>query len=683
MKQGCPLSPVLFNLCIDALVRRLNAQSLDGLHIGEHTLCAQAYADDLVLISDSERGMKNLISTVERFCNYTNMKVQTQKCRSLSYINHHDERNTTGAQFKLNDSFIPIVPIRGGTTFLGIMTSLQKSFRAKTANIRIEKAIEMVGLICSSPLKLNQMLDAIRRFIIPSLDYEFLNGTCNSAYRDRLNRTIRSAFDSAMNTMSLPVHFFYTAWKDGGAGIKDINERHDCLVITAFCNMWFSKDETLRKIFRLFCREEKSLRYRLVDEPDSQIFANIDDHLRTDYPGTSNLFSRVISVLKRTHFSLKLNDPKVSITLPRGNTIDVNLNSLLDGLNNYFCEEHYSKLIAGPFRGHTFKTLKSNKLSNYFISQYSSKLSNDTIRFAIASRTNSFFTGQFANLTNNHQLNSRCNVCGELDSLRHRLNDCKSSLAKFKNRHDSVVREIVELIKANPGRRPIIHLDSTVRKPNGDAIDGPHASDRPDIWFETQSRYVIVEVTVPYGDVSEDGRNSLEERYNGKEQKYKDLITDITNQTGKEATLFTIVISSLGAWYHKSLKALKLIANAKDRFKRFSKRIVVAVLKESHRLLNSNSQLSSETDHSDEIDTEDVEHDNRGDAEPVDDALIVDSLDTEDGDPCREDENEDHDGDVVDAVRDELHRLFHIDSDDDAPHGSHSRPDTEPGPIVH
>ncbi|KAH0787665.1 hypothetical protein GPJ56_008460 [Histomonas meleagridis] len=123
----------------------------------------------------------------------------------------------------------------------------------------------------------------------------------------------------------------------------------------------------------------------------------------------------------------------------------------------------------------------------------------------------------------------------------------------------------------------LIHLDSVLLI-NGNRITGENDTKRPDIWYETDDSYYLIEVTVPYGDVSEENELSLEVRYNEKKEKYAELLVDIKNQFGKDAKLFVIVISSLGAWYSESLKDLRIIAETKENFKRFAKRMVIATL---------------------------------------------------------------------------------------------------------
>jgi hypothetical protein len=68
VKQGCPLSPLLFDLCVDPLITLIKKHTEDGYvadGLGSATI--QAYADDMILISNSEEGLQRQINRAEKF----------------------------------------------------------------------------------------------------------------------------------------------------------------------------------------------------------------------------------------------------------------------------------------------------------------------------------------------------------------------------------------------------------------------------------------------------------------------------------------------------------------------------------------------------------------------------------------------------------------------------------------
>ncbi|NWH63188.1 PO21 protein, partial [Geococcyx californianus] len=67
VKQGDPLSPLLFNLSIDPLMCMLETNGCGYQHCGSQ-ITTLAFADDLVLLSESWEGMQKNIKIVEAFC---------------------------------------------------------------------------------------------------------------------------------------------------------------------------------------------------------------------------------------------------------------------------------------------------------------------------------------------------------------------------------------------------------------------------------------------------------------------------------------------------------------------------------------------------------------------------------------------------------------------------------------
>ncbi|KAJ3581332.1 hypothetical protein NHX12_016765, partial [Muraenolepis orangiensis] len=82
VKQGDPLSPLLFNLAIDPLLSKLQEVG-EGFDMGDEKLTVMAYADDLVLLSNSWSGMSKNMAVLEAFCNLTGLRVNTRKCHGF------------------------------------------------------------------------------------------------------------------------------------------------------------------------------------------------------------------------------------------------------------------------------------------------------------------------------------------------------------------------------------------------------------------------------------------------------------------------------------------------------------------------------------------------------------------------------------------------------------------------
>ena len=83
VKQGDPLSPLLFNLVVDELICKLEERS-QGLTVSEHlSISVLGYADDLVLFADSRKEGQRLLSIAENFFRQRGLSLNVAKCAAL------------------------------------------------------------------------------------------------------------------------------------------------------------------------------------------------------------------------------------------------------------------------------------------------------------------------------------------------------------------------------------------------------------------------------------------------------------------------------------------------------------------------------------------------------------------------------------------------------------------------
>ena len=62
VRKGCVLSPELFSLYTEMIMRKINR--MDGVRIGGVNVSNIRYADDTVIVADSEEQLRNLITVI-------------------------------------------------------------------------------------------------------------------------------------------------------------------------------------------------------------------------------------------------------------------------------------------------------------------------------------------------------------------------------------------------------------------------------------------------------------------------------------------------------------------------------------------------------------------------------------------------------------------------------------------
>ena len=101
VKQGCILSPILFNIFINDIIPFIK-QINTGIHNTEEVLiCILLYADDIALLAEKEEDLQSLIDKVNTWCcknlmtiNVTKTKVLHMRKRSRSQSSSFSVRNT-------------------------------------------------------------------------------------------------------------------------------------------------------------------------------------------------------------------------------------------------------------------------------------------------------------------------------------------------------------------------------------------------------------------------------------------------------------------------------------------------------------------------------------------------------------------------------------------------------------
>ena len=82
LKQGCLLSPVLFAIFLDDLIKDIKSLNT-GVNIDGGRLCILAYADDIVLVANTAEELQNMLNVLSTWCKNNDMVVNVNKTNIL------------------------------------------------------------------------------------------------------------------------------------------------------------------------------------------------------------------------------------------------------------------------------------------------------------------------------------------------------------------------------------------------------------------------------------------------------------------------------------------------------------------------------------------------------------------------------------------------------------------------
>jgi hypothetical protein len=80
-RQGCPLSPLLFNTVLEFLARAIRQEEeIKGIQIRKETVKVSLVADDMILyLKNPKISTQNLLDTINSFSNVAEYKINLQK----------------------------------------------------------------------------------------------------------------------------------------------------------------------------------------------------------------------------------------------------------------------------------------------------------------------------------------------------------------------------------------------------------------------------------------------------------------------------------------------------------------------------------------------------------------------------------------------------------------------------
>ena len=247
VRQGDPLSPILFNFVIDWALAELDPHlgfDLDGIKLNH-----LAFADDVVLLSKTQAGLQRQIDLFSSHLAGSGLILNAAKCSSMGIkVVGGRERHTWVVDHrgfaKVGGTGIAAMEVGEAYKYLGIqITNNGAHSKAK------EKLTKNMAELTHAPLKPQQRLWILNTCVIPALYHDLVLSECTQGFLESLDRDVRAA---VRTWTRLPkdtvIPYFYTNSKAGGLGIPSIRWTVPQLKVNRLSRLVESQDPVVRKV---------------------------------------------------------------------------------------------------------------------------------------------------------------------------------------------------------------------------------------------------------------------------------------------------------------------------------------------------------------------------------------------------------------------------------------------------
>lgn len=570
VRQGCPLSPIIFNLTFEAVIRPLCGLDV-GYKLFNYNINNLIYADDVALVAGTPEGMRTLLRKIESGAGRVGLKFNASKCSSL-HLKGRGASRVKPTRFTIQNA--EMRPLGEGESYdhLGIPTGIKNN---QTPLEEISRLINDVRAVDLSLLAPWQKLDAVASFLLPRLDFCFGGSHVEKGPLQELDKVVKRA---AKGWLNLPqrasAELVYLPPREGGGGLLPLADLADALTVAHVFKLLTSKDNTVSALAWESLRE--TVTRRLLRQPNED---DIMRYLSGDTTGefqrasgdTSSLWSRARNAARRMQEKLQLkwewSGERREISLGcrgvGGRTVRVPSSArgqVVGRLRAAVTSWYRGRLLAKPDQGKAFEVFSRCRESNHFMRDGRNTRFADW-RFIHRARLGVLPLNGTRRWDGSGD--KRCRRCGEVETIPHVLNHCGPHSAARQSRHNAIVDRLVRANRT-PGT---VSVNRTV--------EGVHqlwSGLKPDIVIrnDRDHKIVIIDVAVPFENRGEAIDWIREEKI----QKYLPLAKDLESR-GYEVAVEPFVVGALGSWDHRNERAISLL-NINKNYSKMMKRLMVS-----------------------------------------------------------------------------------------------------------
>ena len=218
VKQGDPLSPLLFNLTIDPIIGILD-ETTEGVKLGSENVSVLAFADDIVLLAKDKETAEKQNRLLYEHLKELNMKVSAEKCGTFHIQHKLKTWFLKDPQLTLGQQSIPYADPEKAIKYLGTTLNPWRGM----CQASIKEIIDAAKSVTRLKLKPHQKINLIRIYLLPRYIHKLVANPPPLGTLDQIDHEIKQIIKQILHLHpSTTDGVIYSDKSHGGLGVQRV-----------------------------------------------------------------------------------------------------------------------------------------------------------------------------------------------------------------------------------------------------------------------------------------------------------------------------------------------------------------------------------------------------------------------------------------------------------------------------
>jgi hypothetical protein len=218
-RQGDPISPAMYNVFIEPMLRWLDIGDTKGYQIGKMQVKIGAVADDMVIYGKSRNELQRSLNKIETYLNSANVFLNPKKCDYISNIKEDKNKSIvakSGEEIRNKGN----EPIR----YLGVWLTINLNFGYHWKLID-EKYKDAINRIKKQPISITEKASCINVMATTTILYGSALLKIPETLIKKWESMAKKVLKKEGNLARCVNNIIYTSTEEGGIGLRTISSR--------------------------------------------------------------------------------------------------------------------------------------------------------------------------------------------------------------------------------------------------------------------------------------------------------------------------------------------------------------------------------------------------------------------------------------------------------------------------